>query len=70
MSRFVRWLDTALGVTGMQLFVWGFVLSTTVLFHATASINSLAHLYGSRRYETSDASRNNFWLALITLGEG
>ena len=60
----------SLGVTGMQLFVWGFVISTTVLFHATASINSLAHLYGSRRYETSDASRNNFWLALITLGEG
>lgn len=60
----------SLGVTGMQLFVWGFVISTTVLFHATASINSLAHLFGSRRYETGDASRNNFWLALITLGEG
>lgn len=60
----------SLGVTGMQLFVWGFVVSTTVLFHATASINSLAHLFGSRRYETGDASRNNFWLALLTLGEG
>ena len=60
----------SLGVTAMQLFVWGFVISTTVLFHATASINSLAHLFGSRRYETGDDSRNNFWLALITLGEG
>jgi stearoyl-CoA desaturase (delta-9 desaturase) len=60
----------SLGVTGMQLFVWGFVLSTTMLFHATASINSLAHLFGTQRYNTGDQSRNNFWLALITLGEG
>jgi len=59
-----------LGVTGMQLFVWGFVLSTTVLFHATASINSLAHVFGRKRYETGDESRNSFWLALLTLGEG
>lgn len=67
------WLESAapsLGVTGLQLFVWGFVVSTTVLFHATASINSVAHLIGSRRYDTGDESRNNFWLALITLGEG
>ncbi|HVO95887.1 MAG TPA: acyl-CoA desaturase, partial [Terriglobales bacterium] len=60
----------ALGVTGMQMFVWGFVLSTTLLFHATASINSVAHLIGNKRYETGDESRNNFLLALITLGEG
>ena len=67
------WLEHAvpsLGVTGMQLFVWGFVLSTTVLFHATASINSLAHIFGKKRYDTGDESRNNFLLALITLGEG
>lgn len=67
------WLEHAvpsLGVTGMQLFIWGFVLSTTVLFHATASINSLAHIFGSQRYDTGDESRNNLWLALITLGEG
>ena len=60
----------SLGVTGLQLFVWGFVVSTTVLFHATASINSVAHIVGRRRYDTGDESRNNFWLALITLGEG
>ncbi len=59
-----------LGVTGMQLFVWGFVLSTVILFHATASINSLAHMVGNKRYDTGDESRNNFLLALITLGEG
>jgi stearoyl-CoA desaturase (delta-9 desaturase) len=60
----------SLHVTGLQLLVWGFVISTTVLFHGTATINSLSHIYGSKRYDTGDESRNNFWLALITLGEG
>jgi stearoyl-CoA desaturase (delta-9 desaturase) len=60
----------SLGVTGLQLFIWGFVVSTTLLFHATASINSVAHLVGNRRYDTGDESRNNFLLALVTLGEG
>ena len=60
----------ALGVTSWQLLVWGFFISTTVLFHATSSINSLAHLLGKRRYATDDDSRNSFILALITLGEG
>jgi len=60
----------SLQVTGLQLFVWGFVISTTVLFHATASINSLAHIFGNKRYDTGDESRNNFWLALLTMGEG
>jgi stearoyl-CoA desaturase (Delta-9 desaturase) len=59
-----------LGVTGWQLLVWGFFISTTVLFHATSSINSLAHLLGQRRYDTGDNSRNSLFLALITLGEG
>lgn len=55
---------------GMQFLVWGFFISTTVLYHATYTINSLAHRFGSRRYETRDNSRNNVWLALLTLGEG
>jgi stearoyl-CoA desaturase (delta-9 desaturase) len=50
--------------------VWGFVVSTVVLYHATFSINSLSHLFGTRRYATDDESRNNLFLALITLGEG
>jgi stearoyl-CoA desaturase (delta-9 desaturase) len=41
-----------------------------VLWHATFTINSLAHRFGSRRYATRDNSRNNSWLALLTLGEG
>ena len=47
-----------------------FFVSTIVLFHATVTINSLAHMFGTRRFETRDESRNNFWLALITFGEG
>lgn len=78
----LRWLNRyhwvpsfLLGTTifaafGFGAFVWGFVLSTVLLFHATFSINSLAHVWGSRRYETRDHSRNNLFLALITLGEG
>jgi stearoyl-CoA desaturase (Delta-9 desaturase) len=53
-----------------QMVVWGFFVSTMVLYHGTFCINSLAHVWGSRRYPTPDHSRNNFWLALITLGEG
>jgi stearoyl-CoA desaturase (Delta-9 desaturase) len=69
-GRLLNHAAPSLGVTGWQLVVWGFVVSTIMLFHATASINSLAHLIGRRRYDTGDDSRNNFILALITLGEG
>jgi stearoyl-CoA desaturase (Delta-9 desaturase) len=59
-----------LGTNGWQMLVWGFFISTTALFHGTACINSMAHLMGRRRFNTSDDSRNSFILALITLGEG
>ena len=59
-----------LGTNGFQLFVWGFFISTVVLLHATFFINSLAHVLGTRRFKTDDDSRNNFLLALLTLGEG
>ncbi len=59
-----------LGMSGGQVFVWGFFVSTVVLLHCTLFINSLAHVFGHRRFETGDSSRNNFALALITLGEG
>jgi len=57
-------------IGGFPYVVWGYVVSTVALWHATYSINSLAHVWGSRRYETTDTSRNNLWLALLTLGEG
>lgn len=60
----------SLGTNGLQLLVWGFVISTVALYHATFSVNSLAHAWGSRRYETRDHSRNNLFIALLTMGEG
>ncbi len=58
------------GTNGLQILFWGFYLSTVVLYHATFCVNSLAHVWGKRRYATGDGSRNNLWIALITLGEG
>jgi len=55
---------------GWSAFLWGFALSTVLLWHSTYTINSLAHRWGTRRYETGDDSRNNWVLALLTFGEG
>jgi stearoyl-CoA desaturase (delta-9 desaturase) len=70
LGTLLAWADPALHTTGPQMLVWGFFISTVVLFHATVTINSLAHRYGSRRFATPDDSRNNLWLALLTFGEG
>ena len=59
-----------LHTTRWQMLVWGFFVSTIVTYHATYTINSLCHVFGKRRYETNDDSRNNVWLALLTFGEG
>jgi stearoyl-CoA desaturase (delta-9 desaturase) len=64
-----------LGVLSFLLLGWsglvvGFFWSTVLLYHGTFMINSLAHVHGKQRYVTGDDSRNNWWLALITLGEG
>ena len=59
-----------LGTSGAQMFVWGFFISTTVLLHGTLLVNSLAHVSGKRRFNTSDDSRNNLFIAIVTLGEG
>ena len=55
---------------GFDAFLWAYVVSTCFLMHGTFTINSLSHVFGSRRYATTDTSRNNLLLALITLGEG
>ncbi len=64
-----RWAP-GLGTNGWQMLIWSFVISTVVVYHATYTINSLSHRYGSQPYKTTDDSRNNIWLALLTLGEG
>jgi stearoyl-CoA desaturase (delta-9 desaturase) len=63
-----RW--PSLGTSGGQMLVWGFFISTVACYHGTYTINSLCHVWGRRRYQTGDDSRNNLLLALITLGEG
>ncbi len=57
-------------IDGWSGLLIGFFASTAVLYHGTFFINSLAHVYGNQRYVTGDTSRNNWWLANITLGEG
>ena len=59
-----------LGTNGPQMLVWGFFVSTVILFHVTSLVNSAAHLMGSRRFETTDQSRNNLLIAILALGEG
>jgi stearoyl-CoA desaturase (Delta-9 desaturase) len=66
----VAWAFGCYAVAGMGGLVWGFVVSTLAVFHGTLLINSLAHVWGWRRYATTDDSRNNPLLALLTLGEG
>jgi hypothetical protein len=66
---------TLLGVAvwlagGWSMLLIGFFLSTVLLWHGTFTINSLSHVFGSRRFRTTDTSRNNWLLALITCGEG
>ena len=75
LDRFPMFPAIFLGFSCWYILGWaglfaGFFLSTVLLFHGTFTINSLAHVWGSRRYETNDTSRNNLFLAIITLGEG
>lgn len=60
----------ALGTSGAQMLVVGFLWSTLAMYHATYAVNSFGHTIGWRRYETGDQSRNNPLVALVTLGEG
>lgn len=84
LSRYpeLRWLDRFHWLPGLALaglcflaggwagLVWGFFVSSVLSHHATFLVNSACHLWGSRRYATADASRNNTLVALLTLGEG
>ena len=55
---------------GMELVLWGFFVSTVLLYHATFMVNSVCHVFGHRTYDTKDGSVNNFLVAILTLGEG
>jgi stearoyl-CoA desaturase (delta-9 desaturase) len=58
------------GVSGWQFVFYGFFLSTVAVYHVTFCINSVAHMYGRKRYEVDDESRNNWILGLLAMGEG
>ncbi len=60
----------ALGYSGTHALLWGYFVQQVLLWHGTFTINSFTHIWGRKRYRTSDDSRNSFFFALITLGEG
>jgi stearoyl-CoA desaturase (delta-9 desaturase) len=55
---------------GWSMLMWGLCFRVVFGLHATWLVNSATHLWGKRRFETRDDSRNNWWVALITFGEG
>jgi stearoyl-CoA desaturase (Delta-9 desaturase) len=75
LNRFWIVPPLSLAALSLALFGWsglflGFMLSTVLVWHVTFLVNSLAHVVGSRRYATTDDSRNSLWIALLTFGEG
>ena len=81
-DSFYRWLNTwhwlpltllgfaLLAIGGLPWLLWGVFLRVVVGLHFTWLVNSATHLWGSRRFDTTDDSRNSLWVALITFGEG
>jgi len=81
-QRFYRWLNRfywlpllLLGVGllafgGWRVMLWGIFLRVTLGLHFTWLVNSATHIWGRRRFKTNDDSRNNWWVALLSFGEG
>jgi fatty-acid desaturase len=59
-----------LAIGGLPLMLWGICLRVVLGLHATWLVNSATHMWGGRRFNTRDDSRNNWWVALLTFGEG
>jgi stearoyl-CoA desaturase (delta-9 desaturase) len=59
-----------LHTSGLQILTWGFFVSTVLVHHAIYSVNSIGHFLGSRRFNSTDSSRNNLIVALLTFGDG
>ena len=64
------WFTSLTKLTHMQSLIWGFFVPTIILYHATFAVNSITHLFGSRRFNTKDESRNNWFVAIFAFGEG
>jgi stearoyl-CoA desaturase (delta-9 desaturase) len=81
-DAFHRWINTwhwvpltvlglgLLAFGGVGVMLWGIFLRVTVGHHVTWAVNSITHMYGARRFQTRDDSTNNWWVALLTFGEG
>jgi stearoyl-CoA desaturase (delta-9 desaturase) len=81
-DRFYVWLNNyhwvanvvfallLLAIGGIPLVLWGIFFRITFGLHATWAVNSATHMWGRRRFATRDDSRNNWWVALVTFGEG
>ena len=71
---FVAWVAAGLVLPGLIAgwagFVWGGVIRMLLVNHATFAVNSICHMFGKRRFATADESRNNWFIALLTGGEG
>lgn len=66
------WLQNrnpSLGTSGLQMVVWGFCVSTTLIYHVTFLVNAISHGESEKRFSTEDDSRNIPWLAVISMGE-
>jgi fatty-acid desaturase len=59
-----------LAIGGWPMFLWGICVRIVFGLHATWLVNSATHMWGGRRFATRDDSRNNWWVALLTFGEG
>lgn len=66
----IGWGSDAALPLGASLVVWGVFVRIVAVWHITWSVNSLSHLFGYRNYETGEDSRNNWLVALLTVGEG
>ena len=62
--------ESTWALSGWQVVAYGFCLGTVLLYHSTFFVNSLAHVWGTRPYKTTDTSRNNLLIAILTMGEG
>jgi stearoyl-CoA desaturase (delta-9 desaturase) len=80
--RFYLWLNNwhwvptvilglvLLAIGGISMMLWGICVRIIYGLHATWAVNSATHMFGSRRFSTRDDSRNTWWVALLTFGEG
>jgi stearoyl-CoA desaturase (delta-9 desaturase) len=66
----IAWAYPASGTSGIQMVVWGYFISTVLLWHATFMVNSVCHIWGRRTWKSGDSSTNNWLVATLTLGEG